>query len=248
MNDNLHLFHSSELEIPAIFCETKRINDHITFYYDDSLPGMYDFNFFDVTDALSINDLELINKSNPRSHIKIQSCVRYQWLIDNGFSEIILLTMFNENSNTIPLKKNAYLKTLIDNREVLEDIFLFQTSIWSDSKEFTRKKLNHYVDCILSKKANLDIVVMYNENNEFIGEAEVINSKDFVGVDGLYIKEEFQKQGYGTTLLGLINRKYNKPIYLHADDSETAKNMYTKLGFVVLNRLYDYYKVIKNNE
>lgn len=61
-----------------------------------------------------------------------------------------------------------------------------------------------------------------------------------VVIDGLLVKKEFRHKGIATSKLGYVALYYKCPIYLHADNDEAPKKIYEKLGFVTIEKYYEY--------
>lgn len=62
-----------------------------------------------------------------------------------------------------------------------------------------------------------------------------------VAINGLLVKEEFHHKGVETSLLEYVALYYKCPIYLHADNDETPKEMYEKLRFVTIEKNMNIY-------
>lgn len=67
---------------------------------------------------------------------------------------------------------------------------------------------------------------------------------DYAKIDELYVLEDYQRQGYGISLfLSLINILKNKGveyIYLVTNLDDSAKDLYIKYGFRLLEGFYQY--------
>lgn len=82
-------------------------------------------------------------------------------------------------------------------------------------------------------------------NNEPIGVVDVIESENYIELDGFGVLEQFRHQGIGSTIQSLIGEyaisKNHKPIILVTDGEDTAKDMYAKqqlcLSIVLLSNI-----------
>ncbi|HDH6668114.1 TPA: GNAT family N-acetyltransferase [Staphylococcus aureus] len=83
-------------------------------------------------------------------------------------------------------------------------------------------------------------------NNEPIGVVDVIESENYIELDGFGVLEQFRHQGIGSTIQSLIGEyaisKNHKPIILVADGEDTAKDMYAKQGYVYQSFCYQILK------
>lgn len=62
-------------------------------------------------------------------------------------------------------------------------------------------------------------------------------------MDSLLIDEDFRHQYIATTLVKHIAEKAQERgavLYLHADPEDTPKDMYAKMGFQAVDKLYEY--------
>jgi len=78
---------------------------------------------------------------------------------------------------------------------------------------------------------------------KLIGDCYIYVSDGYVCMDGLLVDEEFWHQNIATTLMKHIAEKaqeHGNILYLHADSEDTPKDMYAKMGFQVVDRLYEY--------
>ncbi len=83
-------------------------------------------------------------------------------------------------------------------------------------------------------------------NDEPIGVVDVIESENYIEIDGFGVLEQFRHQGIGSTIQSLIGEyaisKNHKPIILVADGEDTAKDMYAKQGYVYQSFCYQILK------
>lgn len=82
-------------------------------------------------------------------------------------------------------------------------------------------------------------------NNEPIGVVDVIESENYIELDGFGVLEQFRHQGIGSTMQSLVGEyaisRDHKPVILVADGEDTAKDMYAKqqlcLSIVLLSNI-----------
>jgi ribosomal protein S18 acetylase RimI-like enzyme len=77
-----------------------------------------------------------------------------------------------------------------------------------------------------------------------VGVIAVEHHKTHIQIEDLYILQEFQNQGIGTTIiLGIMGeaRQNQKPVRLRVLSSSPAKNLYERLGFVVVQETPERY-------
>ena len=67
------------------------------------------------------------------------------------------------------------------------------------------------------------------------------SSDGMVAIDGLIVDEDLRHQYIATSLIRHIaETNADKVLFLHADEDDTPKDMYLKMGFEITDRLYEY--------
>ena len=80
----------------------------------------------------------------------------------------------------------------------------------------------------------------YKEGNR-VGSVYALYHQGFVEMDDLWVEEEYRNQYIATTLMKYIVNLCGGTVYLHASASATPKDMYARMGFEIVETLYDYY-------
>ncbi|MCR4660506.1 MAG: GNAT family N-acetyltransferase [Clostridia bacterium] len=218
-------------------------------YIDDRLKDMYDHNFTDLLSDFNEEIFkEILDYKNKlkEGHIKISSVKEIDNPMLKDFDYECLLTMGATSLKINPLKiKNITFKNLKENKEIADDILMLETKYYGKEYgvDFTARKIFRYFAKI-QEDNGLNYFVCYF-NNKIIGYCYTYYDKKVVALDGLLIDEPYRHKNVATNLISYIKNYYNCPIYLHADLQETAKDIYTKIGFEILYRKHDYYKVDK---
>ena len=97
----------------------------------------------------------------------------------------------------------------------------------------------------MSVKEFLDDTKMVIINDSIAGIFLVRNFEDGVLIDEIYLYDEYRNKGIGTNL---INSVKNKNVYLWVyKNNEKAINLYTKLGFKVIDETETRYKMKREN-
>lgn len=74
-----------------------------------------------------------------------------------------------------------------------------------------------------------------------VGSVYALYHQGFVEMDDLWVEEEYRNQYIATTLMKYIVNQYRGTVYLHASASATPKDMYARMGFEIVETVYDYY-------
>lgn len=80
-------------------------------------------------------------------------------------------------------------------------------------------------------------------DEKLVGCCYVYASDGYVCMDGLLVDKDFRHQYIATTLMKYIAEEVQKCgniLYLHADPEDTPKDMYAKMGFRVVDKVYEY--------
>ena len=76
-----------------------------------------------------------------------------------------------------------------------------------------------------------------------VGDCYIFASDGYVCMDGLLVDEDFRHQYIAMTLMKHIAEKAQERgeiLYLHADSEDTPKELYAKMGFQAVDKLYEY--------
>ena len=74
-----------------------------------------------------------------------------------------------------------------------------------------------------------------------VGTAYAVEHNGFVEMDDLWVAEECRYQRIATTIMKYIADHTDGILYLHATANATPKDMYAKMGFEILETIYEYY-------
>ena len=74
-----------------------------------------------------------------------------------------------------------------------------------------------------------------------VGTAYALEYNGFVEMDDLWVAEEYRHQRIATTIIKYIVEHTNGIVYLHAMENATPKDMYAKMGFEIVETIYEYY-------
>ena len=215
------------------FCTLLDENKYALRYSDDLLKDMYDHNFTSIVGRVDEALLYKINEyknSRNESHTKITSLSKEDFLLKKGFEEGLLLTMVKEDFASWP-KEN----------DIEDDVLKLELFAYGNvyGEDFTSRKISRYMTKAKEKDNGLNYFAAYIKG-ELVGYLYSYYDHNVVAIDGLLVKEEFRHKGIATSLLEYVALYYKCPIYLHADNDETPQEMYEKLGFVTIEKTYEY--------
>ncbi|MCF0117104.1 MAG: GNAT family N-acetyltransferase, partial [Bacilli bacterium] len=81
--------------------------------------------------------------------------------------------------------------------------------------------------------------VLYNK--KVVGYCYSYQNKDSILIDNLLIAQDYRKQHIASSLINHINKiSGEKVVMLHADKDNYPYSIYKKLGFEVIDNIYEY--------
>lgn len=106
--------------------------------------------------------------------------------------------------------------------------------------DFTQRKMKYY----LKKAKETDgfhYLAAYLDG-KIVGACYAFAKHGYVVMDSLIVNEEARKQYVATTLMKYIAEQFDGKMFLHADADDTPKDMYAKMGFEIVDSLFEYCK------
>lgn len=104
--------------------------------------------------------------------------------------------------------------------------------------DFTKRKVARY-----TAKAKECIGLHYYGAfvaGKIAGACYAFEKNGYVQIDSLIVNEEMRKQYVATTLLAHIAEHLEGTLFLHADPDDTPKDMYAKMGFEIVDTVWEY--------
>ena len=229
------------------------IRDGIIRYEDSLLPDMYDHNFTWAKGSITQKDLlvlETLRKQRKEAHLKIESPQKQDILIRNGFEEELIHSMIKVDKEfyfpaNIDISFTSYKKRPELMGQVVELEVLYYGPSYGE--DFCRRRWRRYADKA-GEDPRLDIVFALNSQEEVVGYCYTFDDGMVTALDALFVIPSMRRRYVASTLLKHIRQTYPRPLYLHASDEETSKDMYLKLGFSFVSKQYDYLKLFPEEE
>ncbi len=242
----LEQIRKNESAFDLLFSEEYRFSAHLHKQKDDQLPDMYHHNAF-ITDGIpdekELLAAEKFQKENDADFLLIKSKKRLPSALTERFR------LEEDRTDTMILKTESFRQWKRNSAVTIKD--LKKTDIAKDlletelknygaayGEDFVRRKMHRYLEA--SKKHD-----GFHYFGAYIGETiagacYVFVSDGCACIDGLVVNEEYRKQYVATTLLSHIVKNFGKNVFLHADANDTPKEMYTRMGFTIIDKVYEY--------
>lgn len=229
-----------EREYLKCFCKIKDEKNYIK-YSDDIQKDKYCHNFYFIKDESKLDKLLFkLEKDNDKEFLEIDSKTRLNL---PEFEEDEEIRMYSPISSIKEDYRLGEVKVLeIDNKNDYYQVEYKTSVIYGES--YAKSNALRLTDELINND-NLIGFVIYN-NDIPVGTVHAFKYKECAKIEGFVVLDEYQKKGYGISLFSYVV-KYLKSIgiydlYLTADNLDTPKEIYYKLGFDLLDYNYNYHK------
>ena len=228
-----------------IFSKKIKFSKNLIKYSDEKLLDSYDHNSFSNNKDVTLKELYDAIKYQKDNNFNYLKIITYNKLKKEYINKLNL----EENEVVTMLYKGNSDKLKINDKVVIKPISL---------KDLNYIEIKHYeIDCgewfckrrnkrYLNKSHSNKNFIYYGAyiNNKIVGTCHSFSYKGYTCIDSLLVDNYHRHKHIASTLLKNIICTH-KNVYLHADKNEKEFNYYKKLGFVVIDKYYDYYKKIE---
>jgi len=223
-----------ENKIIALYAKEFKFSENLNKHEDDCIKDKYDHNYFEYLNEFSSEELlKAINYQKDKGCNYIKFFGRTRLKDNHNLEEGINLTMQLIGNDTSSWKKNdklSFHKSELN--EVIEMELRAYAKVYGE--DFARRN----VERLYSKQ---DYVGAYI-GDKLVGSCLIFVDDEYVNIDEILVDEDYRNQYVCTSLIKHIVDKFNdKKIILHADNDDTPKQLYKKLGFEVIDQEYYYY-------
>ena len=215
-----------------LFSTRMPFSEHFVKWEDKLLPDKYDLNFFEYCGQPTKDEFEKAvqyQKELGAGFIKLEG--DYPLSDCFGLEESVTITMLLK-SNDVNWTTNPSLTFCTPPLKELEELEVKHFgSVYGE--DFTRRNARRQYEKLTYHGAYLDGVL--------VGSCYSFCSDGLTCIDGLIVDEAYRKRRVGTSLIAYVKRSFPDTIlFLHADEDDTPKEMYEKMGFETIDKLYEY--------
>lgn len=242
MNKEIKKIEKCEEEFLSLFATKKVISRNLYRYEDDIIFDMYDHNYFVYNEKTSLEELlnaQSLQYSRHNDYLKFMADEKMNtdYIKTMKLQESCFLTMlFKGNVEQLAINEKVQIKDI-----TLRDLNNIEVKHYGKNygEAFCKRRNKEY----LKKAKELDNFNYYGTylENKIVGSAYAYTFGDYTCIDSLLVDRYYRHRKIATTLLKYMIIQ-NKNVYLHADEDDTPKNMYEKMGFVTVKRTYEYFK------
>jgi len=235
----------TEDSLTEVFGSYEAVSENLTRHRDDALPDMYDLNYFEY-DMIPEED-------------EIKTAFDYQEKRGDGFIKFegrkplpkeygekfglemwTDLTMVLTKGDPSLWARNTKVEVKdLHHDDIEQDLFELEMKLFGPvyGEDFAERKMKHW----LKASKNTPALNFYGAyiDGKLAGSLYTYKGKDYTCIDGLAVDEQFRNQYVATTLLASAIEKEGGIAFLHAEEDDTPKDMYSKLGFEVADRKYN---------
>jgi GNAT superfamily N-acetyltransferase len=224
-------------------------------HYPEML-NRYDSNFIEFKKMPSLDEfiesadyLRAFHLENGQKHVKFYLPANEkppeelnEYLIEKDY-EVGFIELYAINPKEFPKvdpQESIDIEVVTSNNFPAFLDFQFQTDL-EFGKEFAKQKVNLYKRHF-TNPAIMQIIAFYQGLPA--GTVEVIIAEETAEIDGLSVKEDFQKKGIGTRLQQFVMDTFaDKTIILVADGEDTPRIMYQKQNYHYIGFQYEIQKI-----
>ena len=220
----------------ALFSTPHSFSKHLTKWEDNQLRDKYDHNSFHYSGQPLVDEVRAAlsyQKDRGDTFLKLEG---YEPL-DNAFGmaeEETLTMVLPKDADISGWKTNPGVSIKAPDFDQLEQHELkYYGPLYGD--DFTLRNNHRLREKLTYQGAYLE--------GKLVGSCYIYSADGYTCMDSLVVDEDYRHQYVATTLLRQIAeeaRAEGKLLYLHADPEDTPKDMYAKMGFLVIDKVYEY--------
>jgi len=222
----------------------EQFNDNLYRWYSEVRPDHYNSNFFTPISELTRQD--------------VLAAVAFQK--QHGINEVMFSTNYPVDLSIMDgydcVEYSAHVMAILSDRSHLwqtnegVEIRDIQThDISADILDVSDVPEKHRDAALRNMKMVLEVAKTHPEyhwlcaykEGKRVGTAYAVEHNGFVEMDDLWVVEEYRHQRIATTVMKHIVDHTNGIVYLHATANATPKDMYAKMGFEIVETVYEYY-------
>ena len=223
---------SVEEKMARLFSTGRSFSDHLMKWEDAALPDKYDHNCFEYTGQPTREEFE--------------SAVAYQRSIGASFIKLEGDEILNESFG---LDAGVTLTMALQPGAVewkLNDEVIFRIP---ELSELEAIEIKHYGPVYGEDFSKRNIRRLYEKldyhgvylGNKLVGACYSFSADGITCMDGLIVDEECRNKYIATSLIQHVREiQPDNTLILHADENDTPKDMYLKMGFDIVDRLCEY--------
>ena len=221
-----------EEKMDRLFSEKRPFSENLQKWEDNLLPDKYDHNCFEYSGQPSTEEFRKAlqhQKDLGVNYIKLEGDSPLE---DNfGLEEGVTATMMLNDCDAKWKYHDALVFKTPSVREAQEIEVKHYGPIYGE--DFSRRNIKRLFEVLEYHGAYL--------NERLVGICYSYTDDGMTCIDGLLVDNEYRNQYVATSLMAHIREIYpNTQLMLHAELDDSPKDMYLKMGFEIVDKLYEY--------
>lgn len=223
-----------EEKMAKLFSTCRPFSEHLKKWEDDSLPDKYDHNCFEYSGQPTLEEFsEAVSyqKGKGASFIKLEGDEPLSETFGLGTGVSLTLQLAGSHAPWSTNERLAFGEPTLEELEEIEVKHFGKLY----GEDFARRNIRRSYDKLTYHGAYL--------NGDLVGAAYSYTDPEhgLTCIDGLIVDEDHRGQYVATSLIAYVEDRYpDTRLFIHADDEDTPKEMYIKMGFETVDRLYEY--------
>lgn len=222
----------------------ERFNDNLYRWFSEVRPDHYNSNFFTPICKLTRQDvLAAVAFQKQRGINEVMFSTNYpvDLSIMDGYDCVeysaYVMAMISDRSHLWQTNKDVEIRD-IHTHDISADI-LDVSDVPEQHREAAYRNMQMVLD-VAKTHPEYHWLCAYKDGKR-VGTAYAVEHNGFVEMDDLWVAEEYRHQRIATTIMKHIVDHTNGIVYLHATANATPKDMYAKMGFEIVETVYEYY-------
>lgn len=221
-----------EEKLAKRFSTRRPFSEHLFKWEDPLLPDKYDHNCFEYSGQPTREEFEKAMRYQRElgaTFIKLEGDAPLEDSF--GIEQGITLTMTLKD-DAPSWKTNQAVTFHAPSLSELEEIEVKHFGPLY-GEDFSRRNIRRLYEKLTFHGAYLD--------GKLVGAGYSFSDSGYTCIDGIVVDTEYRNRYVATSLIGHIRKSDPDSIlFLHADEEDTPKEMYLKMGFEITDRLFEY--------
>lgn len=249
----IDLIRRQEAEFKSLFSKKVLFDGELAKWEDNTLPDMYDHNQFVPVNSNQPSEKSLLKavqyqREHGRNFFKYESRkplpeniagkLKSEFGVEGGETYTMYLP---DNGEYVKWKENKKTSvTDLHDMDIMKDIIKIEEKNYLSvyGADFLNRKVKRYTDMV-AENEHMHYLGAF-QDGKIAGACYAYVSNGIIQMDDLIVNKECRNQYVATTLMKYIAGRFGGIFILHADEDDTPKDMYSKMGFRVIDSLYEY--------
>ena len=252
MNNLLDCIWKTKMKNCLMFAHPQQITENMIRWVDEKNPLHYNRNHFLALKELSDMDIQAAINYQLKSDLqgfllKTRSKLTDELIAGFGLKEEkqLVMAQLTDNSRGWDINPSVQIK---DSREEDVSADLMTVCLSLAKNDLQQRWIHQTVEEVLEVSQSNPCyhwLVAY-KNDLVVGRCYVFEECGCVQMEDLWVAPQARHCRIGTTLMKYVRENFEGLFFLHTEAEDSVKTMYSKLGFSVVDEVYEYSKIWRN--